>query len=87
MGGDGFGLIAGAPHADAARPFLRYLASQEAHQLARERSGRRSARRDVPAADGLLDLRGRTLIRPDPVWLGRDRARILARFEEAREGR
>ncbi|MCI0547114.1 MAG: extracellular solute-binding protein, partial [Candidatus Rokubacteria bacterium] len=45
---DGFGLIAGAPHADAARPFLRYLASQEAHRLARGRSGRRSARRDVP---------------------------------------
>ncbi len=84
---DGFGLIAGAPHADAARPFLRYLASEEAHRLARERAGRRSARSDVPPADGLLDLRGRTLIRPDPAWLSRERTAILARFEEAREGR
>jgi iron(III) transport system substrate-binding protein len=84
---DGFGLIAGAPHADTVRPFLRFLASEEAARIARETAGRRSARRDVAPADGLLDLRGRTLIRPDPLWLGRDRALILARFEEAREGR
>ncbi len=84
---DGFGLVAGAPHPDAALPFLRFLAGEEAARIARETAGRRSARRDVPPADGLLDLEGRTLIRPDPLWLGRDRALILARFEEAREGR
>jgi iron(III) transport system substrate-binding protein len=84
---DGFGMIADAPHPEAARDFLHYLASAEAHQLARTRAGRRSARRDVPAAEGLLDVAGRTLIRPDPAWLGRDRALILERFEAAREGR
>jgi iron(III) transport system substrate-binding protein len=84
---DGFGMVAGAPHAETAREFLRYLAGAEAHRLARESAGRRSARRDVPPAEGLLDLRGRTLIRPDPSWLGRDRAEILRRFEEARDGR
>jgi len=84
---DGFGLLAGAPHGEAASAFLRFLAGAEAHRLVRERAGRRSARRDVPPAEGLLDLQGRELIRPDPLWLGRERASLLARFEEAREGR
>ncbi len=84
---DGFGLVARAPHEETARSFLTYLASVEAHRLVREKAGRRSARRDVPPAEGLLDLHGRTLIRPDPLWLGRDRAQILRHFEQAREGR
>ena len=82
---DGAGLIAGGPHPDAARAFLEFMASREAHEIVRTRVGRRSARDDVAPAVGLLDLRGRKLIRPDPLWVGRDRKLILARFDEARE--
>lgn len=82
---DGAGLIAGGPHPEAARAFLEFMASREAHEVVRARVGRRSARDDVAPAAGLLDLRGRKLIRPDPLWVGRDRKLILARFDEARE--
>lgn len=84
---DGFGLIAGAPHAADARRFLSFLATRQAHALVRETAGRRSARRDVPPAPGLLDLSGQRLLQPDPSWLARERVQILARFEAAREGR
>ena len=82
---DGAGLIAGGPHPQNALAFLSYMASAEAHEIVRTRVGRRSARDDVAPAEGLLDLTGRKLIRADPLWAGRDRAKILARFDEARE--
>lgn len=84
---DGMGLVAGAPHADAARRFLSFLASAEAHMIVRESAGRRSARRDVTPAPGLLDLGGQRLIEPDPLRLSREREAILARFEQVRAAR
>ena len=82
---DGAGLIAGGPHPETALSFLSYMASAEAHEIVRTRVGRRSARDDVAPAEGLLDLTGQKLIRADPLWVGRDRATILARFDAARE--
>jgi iron(III) transport system substrate-binding protein len=81
---DGFGLIAEAKHGAAALAFMDYLASQEAHEIVRTKVGRRSARRGVSPAPGLLDVAGRTFIRPDPAWASRRRKEILARFDEAR---
>ncbi len=84
---DGFGLLASAPHEADARRFLSFLATAEAHTIVRASAGRRSARRDVPPAPGLLDLGDRKLMTADPKWLGQERAAILARFEAARGGR
>ena len=81
---DGFGMISGARHPQAAATFMRYLASQEAHEIVRARVGRRSARAGVAAPTGLLDLQGRALIAVDPRVLSA-RADLLARFDEARE--
>ncbi len=82
---DGAGLIAGGPNPRNALAFLEFMASARAHEIVRTRVGRRSARTGIPPAEGLLDLSGRKLIRADPLWVGRDRAKILARFDEARE--
>lgn len=82
---DGAGLIAGGPNPQNALAFLEFMATAEAHEIVRSRVGRRSARTGIAPADGLLDLTGRALIRADPVWVGRDRPRILARLDEARE--
>jgi len=82
---DGAGLIAGGPHPESAIAFLAFMASREAHEIVRTKVGRRSARDDVAPAQGLLDLTGQKLIRADPLWVGRDRAKILARFDVARE--
>ena len=82
---DGAGLIAGGPHPESALAFLTFMSSREAHEIVRTKVGRRSARDDVAPAEGLLDLSGRKLIRADPRWAGRDRLKILARFDEARE--
>jgi len=81
---DGFGMIAGAKHAEAALAFMTYLASEEAHEIVRARIGRRSARRGIAPAPGLLDVAGRAFIRPDPAWVASGRKEILARFDEAR---
>jgi iron(III) transport system substrate-binding protein len=81
---DGFGLIAGARHPDAARELMAFLGGAEAHEIVRAVVGRRSARRGVAPAPGLIDVQGRKLIRPDPRWTGQKRADILARFERAR---
>lgn len=82
---DGAGLIAGARHPRPAAEFLRFLVGDEAQEIARTRLGRRSARRGAPPPASLLDIRGRTLIRPDPPWVAQERSAILARFEQARE--
>jgi len=82
---DGAGLIAGGPHPENALAFLSFMASREAHEIVRTKVGRRSARDDVAPASGLLDLSGQKLIRADPLWVGRDRAKVLARFDAARE--
>ena len=82
---DGAGLIAGGPHPENALAFLSFMASREAHEIVRTKVGRRSARDDVAPASGLLDLSDQKLIRADPLWVGRDRAKILARFDAARE--
>jgi len=82
---DGAGLIAGGPHPENALAFLTFMASREAHEIVRTKVGRRSARDDFSPATGRLDLTGRKLIRADPLWVGRDRAKILARFDETRE--
>lgn len=84
---DGAGLIAGGPHPENALAFLVFMASREAHEIVRTKVGRRSARDDVEPAKGLLDLSGRKLIRADPLWVGRDRAKILSRFDLARDRR
>jgi iron(III) transport system substrate-binding protein len=81
---DGFGLISGARNPDAARELMAFLAGAEAHEVVRAVIGRRSARRGVAPAPGLIDVEGRRLIRPDPRWTGRARADILARFDLAR---
>ena len=81
---DGFGMISGARHPQAAAAFMRYLASEEAHEIVRSQVGRRSAREGVGTPPGLLDLRGRTLIQAAPLVLAA-RADLLARFDEARE--
>lgn len=81
---DGFGMIAGAPHPEAALDFMRYLESEEAHEVVRTQVGRRSARQGIGTPAGLLDLGGRPVVQVDPRVLA-ERGEILSRFEEARE--
>lgn len=81
---DGAGLLAGARHPGPAAELLRFLVGAEAQEIARTRLGRRPARRGAPPPKGLPDIAGRPLIHPDPRWVARERAAILAAFDEAR---
>ena len=81
---DGCGLIAGAPHPDEGAAFLRWMASEEAHEIARSRLGRRSARKGAAPSPGLMDLTGVKVIQPDVEWVPSRRDEILQRFDEAR---
>ena len=84
---DGLGLVAGAPHPEAAVAFLDWMAGAEAHEIVRAKLGRRSARRGVAPSPGLMDLAGVTLIQPDVQWITTQRDDILKRFEDARRAR
>ena len=84
---DGRGLVAGAPHPEAAVAFLDWMAGAEAHEIVRAKLGRRSARRGVAPSPGLMDLAGLTLIQPDVEWITTQRDDILKRFEDARRAR
>jgi ABC-type Fe3+ transport system substrate-binding protein len=77
-------MIAGARHPRAAADFMRYLASEEAHEIVRARVGRRSARQGVGTPAGLRDLGTTPLLAVDPRVLA-DRPRLLAFFDQARE--
>jgi iron(III) transport system substrate-binding protein len=81
---DGCGLIAGAPHPEAAAAFLNWMSSAEAHEIVVSKLGRRSARKGVPPPAGLLDLTGVRLIQPDIEWITTRRDEILQKFAEAR---
>ena len=81
---DGMGLIAGAPHRQAACDLLAFLRSDEAAEIVRVQVGRRSARRGLPPPPGLLDLSSRRRVGVDAAWRERDRRVILARFDAAR---
>jgi ABC-type Fe3+ transport system substrate-binding protein len=81
---DGFGVIAGAPHRQAALDLLAFLRSDEASGIVRAQVGRRPSRRGLPPPDGLPDLSGRPRVSVDATWRERDRRSILARFEAAR---
>ncbi len=81
---DGFGIISGARHREVAADFMRYLASEEAHEVVRTQVGRRSARAGIGTPPGLRDLRDQPLIQVDPRILAA-RGEILAGFDEARE--
>jgi iron(III) transport system substrate-binding protein len=81
---DGVGLIAGAPHRQAALDLLGFLRSQEAGEIVRAQVGRRPARKGLPPPAGLLDISARPRVRVDAAWRERDREEILARFDAAR---
>ena len=81
---DGFGLVAGAPHRQAALDLLAFLRSDEAAAIVRAQVGRRPARRGLAPPAGLLDLGARPRVSVDAAWRGRDRRDILARFDAAR---
>ena len=81
---DGFGMISGARHPQAAAAFMRYLASEDAQEVVRARVGRRSARTGVGTPPGLMDLGADAVVAVDARVLG-DRARLLTLFDDARE--
>lgn len=81
---DGFGLIAGARHRQAALDLIEFLRTDEASEIVRTQVGRRPARRGLAPPPGLLDVSSRPRVPVDAAWLERDRHDILARFDAAR---
>lgn len=81
---DGIGLIAGAPHREAALSLLAFLRSDDAAEIVRAQVGRRPALRGVAPPAGLVDLASRPRILVDASWRERSRQDILARFDAAR---
>ena len=81
---DGFGLVAGARHRQAALDLLAFLRSDEAAAIVRAQVGRRPARRGLAAARGPARPERPPAVSVDAAWRERDRQDILARFDAAR---
>lgn len=76
-------IIEGAKHPKAAETFVDYLMSEEAQKILVSEVGRRSARTDVPAPEGLPDAAELNLATPDPAVFATDKESVLTKFDEA----
>ncbi len=76
---DAQAIVKGAQHLDEAKAFIDFLGSKEAHEIVRDATVRRSARKDVTPPAALPDLATLNIVSavdPRPV--------VVARFQELR---
>lgn len=79
---DGSAIVKGAPHPTAARLFLDFTVSREAQELAVDKYGRRSVRKDVGSPAGLPPLDRIKAIAYDFQYAADQRTQLLKRFQD-----
>lgn len=75
-------IIEGAKNAEPAKVFVDFLMSPEAQTAIVELVGRRSARNDVPAPEGLVPAADLNLVEPDPAVFAKDKEGVLTKWDE-----
>jgi iron(III) transport system substrate-binding protein len=80
---DGVAVIKGSKNSKNARLFVDFVTSKKVQTKIAKDLDRRSCRRDVPPATGLLDLGSMRVIPGDFKWAGTNKAALLERFKES----
>lgn len=78
---DAMALLADAPHADAGKAFIDFIASPEAQAVVAE-IGRRPIRTDVPSKDTLIPLEEVPAGEYDAIWAAENRERLIKEWQE-----
>ncbi|MBU2888090.1 extracellular solute-binding protein [Celeribacter halophilus] len=78
---DAMALLADAPHADAGKAFIDFIASPEAQAVVSE-IGRRPIRSDVPSKDTLIPLEEVPAGEYNAIWAAENRERLIKEWQE-----
>lgn len=78
---DVMALVATPINAEGGKAFINYMLSKEAQELVAG-AGRRPVRPDVASSDSLTPLSKIKLIKYEEAWVGANRARIMAKWNE-----
>lgn len=79
---DASALIAGGPNPEAAKKFVDFVNSKQAHELLVDVDGRRSARKDVAPPQGLAEISTIKVVPYDTVSAAKDKVAELERFDD-----
>lgn len=79
---DASAIITGGPNPEAARKFIDFVNSKQAHQMLVEIDGRRSARKDVTPPEGLAEISAIKVVPYDTVSAAKDKTAELERFDQ-----
>ncbi|WP_045392921.1 extracellular solute-binding protein [Falsirhodobacter sp. alg1] len=78
---DAMALMADAPHPDAGKAFIDFIASPEAQAVVAE-IGRRPIRSDVPSKDTLIPLEEVPAGKYDSIWAAENRERLIEKWQD-----
>lgn len=79
---DGNAILKGAKHPRAARVFMDYAVSKEAMDLLADRFALRSARTDVAAPAGFVDIKEIKAVPYDMEWAGKGYAALIKKWQD-----
>ncbi|MBF9235761.1 extracellular solute-binding protein [Microvirga alba] len=80
---DASAIIANGPNPEAAKRFIDFVNSKQAHELLVSIDKRRSARKDVAPPPGLTPISAIKVVPYDTVSAAKDKGRELERFDQA----
>ena len=79
---DGSAIIKGAKNMENAKKFVDFLSSKETQTLIANQLNRRSVRKDVPTAEGLLPMNSIKLIQDDEALVAKNKRPWLEKFKD-----
>lgn len=79
---DGSGIIKGAKNMENAKKFIDFISSKDTQTLIASQLNRRSVRKDVPAADGLMPMEKISLISDNGEVVGNSKKLWLEKFKD-----
>jgi iron(III) transport system substrate-binding protein len=79
---DGNAILKGAKHPKAARAFMDYAVSKDVMDLLADRFALRSARTDVAAPVGFVDIKEIKAVPYDMEWAGKGYAALIKKWQD-----
>ncbi len=84
---DGMAIIKGAKNLDNAKKFVDFVVSKDVQTIVSKSLMRRSIRSDIPAPDGLIDMKKIKLVKYDFTFASEKKNDILAKWKDLVIGR
>ncbi len=79
---DGAAVIKGAKNLDAAKKFMDFIVSTDVQTIVTKSLGRRSIRNDIPAPEGLINMKEIKLVKYDFAFASQKKDEVLAKWKD-----